>query len=438
MDSVPLISRVCRRAWFRGLSTSAGLLAWILVPASVSAQTDADSKPFQWKPSGFENLVGASSTTGRDGGAGGSTESEVEFTPQYKTESGTVFAIRGVVNLFAASNVTGISSAWSFTVPELSVFSIGDFGRIEFGDRAGFPQSLIGFTPSEIAFTAGEFGPESGVRLDPNGGLPTTFLPHALADRINGLTYLGYAARSYDDRSLKLIYLTPRTVSGFYGAVSYTPANNISRGFDLASNTKTPAGGLEDEGDRGVFHNIVQAAAVYEHRTDTISLSTGLTLSHATGTSSNSGSPLTARDSDSLSAGVSLTLEDTWTVGLSGTYDGFSRYDMRSGFNSSPVRPFGAVASLNYVNGPWVVGGYYQHATADSITAQPGRDNVDVFELGVSYLIDQTHDLLGMGRYTDVKLFGSVYYYNFRGAATSEGRGGGGEVFLIGCRFSFF
>jgi hypothetical protein len=66
---------------------------------------------------------------------------------------------------------------------------IGDFGRIEIGDRAGFPQSLIGFTPSEIAFTSAEFGPDSGVRLDPNGRLPTTFLPHALADRINGLTY---------------------------------------------------------------------------------------------------------------------------------------------------------------------------------------------------------------------------------------------------------
>jgi hypothetical protein len=152
-----------------------------------------------------------------------------------------VFAARGVLNLQADSNANGASYAWSLTVPELSFFVIGDFGRIEVGDRAGFRGSLIGFTPSEIAFTSAEFGPESGARLDPNGRLPTRFLPHPLADRINDLTYLGYAARFYDDRSFKLIYLTPRSVSGFYGAVSYTPSTEISSGFELAGATRTPA-----------------------------------------------------------------------------------------------------------------------------------------------------------------------------------------------------
>jgi hypothetical protein len=134
---------------------------------------------------------------------------------------------------------------------------IGDFGRIEVGDRAGFPQSLVGFTPSEIAFTGAEFGPDSGVRLDPNGRLPTTFLPHALADRISDLTYLGYAERFYDDRSFKLIYLTPRSVGVFYGAVSYTPSTDISSGFDLTGTTRTPASGFEDANGPGVFRNVV-------------------------------------------------------------------------------------------------------------------------------------------------------------------------------------
>lgn len=439
MNVYRLHPRFCRAGSLSSFVACVGLLLLFVSPTRVLAQTGDDSNPLQWKLSGFDNLVGASSTVGRDGGAAGSNEAEVEFTPQYTTASGTVFAIRGAVNLFGASNVTGISSAWSFTVPELSIFTIGSFGRIEFGDRAGFPQSLIGFTPSEIAFTAAEFGPDSGVRLDPNGRLPTAFLPHALGDRINDLTYLGYAARFYDDRSLKLIYLTPRSVSGFYGAVSYTPATNISRGFEFAANARTPASEFQDAGDSGVFYNIVQAAAVYEHRTDTINLSTGITFSHATGTGSTSPSGFTVRDSDSLSAGISLTYEDTWTLGLSGTYDGWSRYDARSGLNRSPVLPYGVVASINYVNGPWVVGGYYQHATADSVTAQPSRDNVDVIELGVSYLVDQEHELLGMGRYTDVKLFASVYYYDFGGAENFSRRAhSGGEVFIVGCRFSFF
>jgi hypothetical protein len=434
------IPRFFRDVRFRVVLACAGLLVTVGVPTSILAQASADPQPFQWKPSGFENLVGASSTVGPGAGAGGSTESEVELTPQFRTESGTMFAIRGALNLLADSNITGTSSAWRLSVPELSIFTIGNFGRLEFGDRAGFPQSLIGFTPSEIAFTGAEFGPDSGVRLDPNGRLPTTFLPHALGDRINGLTYLGYAARLYDDRSLKLIYLTPRTASGFYGAVSYAPATDISKGFDLASNTRTPASGLQDTSDPGVFRNIVQAAAVWNHRTDTLDLSTGLTFSHATGTQSNRETPIVVRDSDSLSAGISATLNDTWSFGLSGTYDGFSRYDIHSaGFNSSPVLPYGVVASVNYVQGPWVIGGYYQHATADGVTAQPSRDTVDVVELGVSYLIDQNHDLLGTGRYTDVKLFASVYYYRFRGAENSSGpANNNGEVFLVGCRFSFF
>jgi hypothetical protein len=80
-----------------------------------------------------------------------------------------------------------------FLIPEISAFVIGEYGRFEVGERAAFPQSLVGFTPSEIAFTAAEFGPESGARLDPDGRLPPTFLQNGLASRINALTYLGYS-----------------------------------------------------------------------------------------------------------------------------------------------------------------------------------------------------------------------------------------------------
>lgn len=390
------------------------------------------------KLSGFENLVGGGATFGPGGGAGGSTESEIDVTPQYKTVSGTVFAARGVLNLLADSNVSGSSTAWSLTVPELSFFVIGDFGRIEVGDRAGFPQSLIGFTPSEIAFTSAEFGPDSGVRLDPNGRLPTTFLPHALADRINDLTYLGYAERFYDDRSLKLIYLTPRSVSGFYGAVSYTPSTDISSGFDLAGSTHTPTSGLQDTVSPGVFRNIVQAAVVWNHRTDVVDLSAGLTYSYARGTSGSLDTP-TVPESHSLTGGISVTLYDAWTFGLSGTYDGFSTEHTHSNANPSPVSPYGVVASVNYINGAWTFGGYYQHATADSLTSQSSRDTVDIAELGVSYLVDKNHNLLGMAYYTDVKVFASVYYYRFRGAQFSNVQTDqNGAVFVIGGRFSFF
>jgi hypothetical protein len=174
-----------QKARFRAVLLRWGAFVLTAIPMWTFGQTSVQPGKFGWKPSGFENLVIGGASQGRGGEAGGSSESEVELTPQYKTKSGTVFAARGVLNLQAASNVSGTSSDWNLTVPELSLFGIGHFGRIEIGDRAGFPQSLIGFTPSEIAFTSAEFGPESGERLDPNGGLPTVFLPHPLADRIN-------------------------------------------------------------------------------------------------------------------------------------------------------------------------------------------------------------------------------------------------------------
>ena len=423
------------RGFFSAILLCLGLFSQIAISTRAFGQMNVKPGKFGWKPSGFENLVIGGATQGQGNGAAGSSESEVELTPQYKTRSSVVFAARGVLNLQAASNVGGTSSNRQLTVPELSLFAIGNFGRIEVGDRAGFPQSLIGFTPSEIAFTSAEFGPESGKRFDPNGGLPTIFLPHPLADRINSLTYLGYAERFYDDRSLKLIYVTPRSRTGFYGAVSYTPATDISTGFTLNGNTRTPDTGLQDAGNPSVFRNVVQAAAVWTHRTENLDISAGSTYSYAT---ASAGNP-SVRNSNSLGEGITATVHDAWTFGLSDTYDGFSTQRRNSPAGQPPVSPYGVVASANYVTGPWTLGGYYQHATADSITPRPSRDTVNIGEAGISRLIDRNHDLLGAGYYTDVKLFASLYYYRFHGAEPSDiNADEDGAVLLFGARFSFF
>lgn len=428
-----LIETYRKRLW--RLILFIGLFLPLTASITVDGQTSVAPGKFGWKPSGFENSAVGGSSQGYGEGFGASSESEVEITPQYKTKANTVFAFRGVLNLLAVSNAGGSSSDWRLTFPEVSAFAVGKFGRIEAGDRAGFPQSLIGFTPSEIAFTSAEFGPDSGQRLDPSGGLPTLFLPHSLADRINALTYLGYAARFYDDRSLKLIYLTPRSRSGFYGAVSYTPSTDISSGFTLAGDTNTRNTGLQDVGNSEVFRNIVQVAGVWTHRTQDVEVSTGSTYSYATGSAIN---PL-VQTSNSLSAGISMTLHDAWTFGLSETYDGFSTIHKSAATSPSPVSPYGIVASANYVDGPWAYGGYYQHATSNSLTPEPGRDTVNISEAGISRLVDPNHDLLGSGFYTDVRLFAAVYYYRFHGSEPSSvAASENGGVFLVGARFSFF
>jgi hypothetical protein len=100
------------------------------------------------------------------------------------------------------------------------------------------------------------------------------------------------------------------------------------------------------------------------------------------------------------------------------------------------------VASANYVNGAWIYGGYYQHATGAGAESQSRRDSVDIGELGVSCLIDRNHHLLGMNYYTDVKLFVSIYYYRFNGtdgpAISNIGAAQNGVVFVVGGRFAFF
>lgn len=410
--------------------------ACLLVPASANAQAAAAPGQFALKVSGYANGTVADTTSQPDAGGGGLAETEVEITPQYRTPGGTVLAFRGVAN--AQGLASNASSSYRLSIPEASLFVIGDFGRIEIGERAGFPQSLVGFTPSEIAFTTPGFGPESGARLDPNGRLPTSFLPRGLGSRINALTYLGYAARVYGDASPKIIYISPRSKSGFYGAVSYTPETVRPAGFNVANGATAPSGAIASSLADPRFRNVVQAAIVWNHRTELVDLSIGATYSRATAdTPATSLAPL--RRSDSLSGGISATFRDTVSIGISGTYDGWSRVAQPTAGGRRATRPYGIVASADYVCGPWTFGGYYQHATADSQTLIVSRDTVDVGEFGASYLLDRNHDLLGQRFHTDVKLFASVYLYRFASAASAADQlRQSGQVFLTGARFSFY
>ena len=374
------------------------------------------------KLSGFANATLGSADTPR-GGLASAAEAEIEVTPQYKLPSGTVLAVRATLGVGEAGPTR--DAPWRAAVPEVSAFAIGSFGRVEIGVRAGFPQSLIGFTPSEIAFTAAEFGPESGARLDPDGRLPTALLPPTLGARIDRLTYLGYATRFYDDRSFKAIYLTPRFKGGVYAAVSYAPRTDRPGGFGLA--------GSPVAADAG-FRDLVQAALVWNHRSEAVDLSIGGTFSHAA--PSDDFTPGARRAaSNSLSGGLSATIRDRWALGLSGTWDGLS--PRRPG--DTGRAPYGVVASVNFVEGPWVAGGYYQHASARVDAALPEHDRLDIGEIGVSYLIDKNHDRLGDNRHTDVKLFTSLYAFGLsRSPQGLTSTRQSGWVGVAGARFSFF
>jgi hypothetical protein len=397
---------------------------------------------FELKTSGYFNLTTGGVLHGAGGQIGTSVgavpEGEIELTPQHHLgEGGTILAARVAIN--TSADVGQSFQSEDLLIPEVSAFVIGRYGRFEVGERVAFPQSLVGFTPSEVAFTAAEFGPESGARLDPDGRLPPSFLQKSLASRINALTYLGYSERFYDVRSPKLIYMSPR-IDGLYMAVSYCPRTVRPEGFQI-THTATPAGMANDPfanaAKLSAFNNLVQTALVFNRRTEDVDLTVGTTFSHA---SAGEDTPtyLGHEDANSINAGITTILEDTWVLGASANYDGFS--GTRPGLPPALRRdPFGIIGSINYVDGPWVLGGYYQYATASSTTVTPAHDQIQIVEVGLSYLLDQNHDLLGKGFYTDLKAYTSAYYYDFE-TDSNKSRSGyaNGAAFVGGLRFSFF
>jgi hypothetical protein len=181
----------------------------------------------------------------------------------------------------------------------------------------------------------------------------------------------------------------------------------------------------------------VQAAVVYNRRTEDVDLSTGTTFSNAS-PGGDTPAYLSRKNAISINTGVQTIFEDTWVLGASANYDGFS--GTRPGLSPALRRdPFGIIGSINYVEGSWVLGGYYQYATAPSTAAEPARDQVQIVEVGFSYLLDQNHDLLGGSFYSDLKAYACAYYYDFETDSIRSGSNyANGAVFLSGLRFSFF
>ena len=81
---------------------------------------------------------------------------------------------------------------------------------------------LTGYAPNAYTFSSAEFGLSSGRTLDPGGTLPTAFLSAELTNQINSISSLGFATTLFDDRSGKLIYVSPKR-GGWEGGISFSP-----------------------------------------------------------------------------------------------------------------------------------------------------------------------------------------------------------------------
>jgi hypothetical protein len=281
------------------------------------------------------------------------------------------------------------------TVGEASLLIFGKAGRLELGKRPGLPDVLTGYAPNSFAFTGGEFGPASGPSLDPGGGLQHTFLPADLARQLNELAVLGAATSLADDRSAKIVYVSPKH-RGLLAGVSYAP------------NATDPR-----------FDRLIQTGLVYERywSSNILRLGGSYSYSHARPSS------ITHQESlRSFNAGATLILDYDWMLGVGATWNGNSGLARSTITAVSGAR--GVTASVNYNHGRWTTGAYYQWASAEGNTLIPGNDRLRAAEAGLSYRFT-----------TKLRLYGAVYSFDFddEGGADDADRHHGTEL-LLGIR----
>ncbi|HKS55371.1 MAG TPA: hypothetical protein VJS12_08810 [Steroidobacteraceae bacterium] len=275
---------------------------------------------------------------------------------------------------------------------EASILLFDTHGRIEIGERMGLPDVLTGYAPNNFQFTSAEFGPASGPSLDPGGGLPTGFLRGTLSKRITPLVQLGTTAALFDDRSAKVLYVSPKT-NGWLAGASFAR-----------------------DADDAAVEQLLQAGITHESYTQQDTLRWGAT--YARGRVADS-LPST-RDLDSFGLGASATLHEVWMIGLAASYDGASRLsENANGAFASPA--WGATASVNFNAGPWTVGGYCQYAINEGSTTVAANARLIAVEMGASYRFT-----------TRLRLYGAWYRFDFNddegGASTA------GNVFVLGVR----
>jgi predicted porin len=277
---------------------------------------------------------------------------------------------------------------------EASILIFGKAGRLEIGERQGLPDVLTGYAPNSFTFTGAEFGPASGPSLDPGGGLQHAFLPAELAEQLNELAVLGATASLADDRSAKLVYVSPKR-HGFLAGFSYAPHTDDRR-----------------------FSHLIQAGLVHERYWASNVLRVGGSFSSAR---ARDGATPAQQSLRSFNAGATLILDDAWMFGLSATWNGASGL---ARIGPAAADGFGVTASVNYNYGRWTAGAYYQWASAEGDTRIAGNDRLRAAEAGVSYRFT-----------TKLRIYGAVYSFDFNneGGTRSADRHQG-TALLVGIR----
>lgn len=371
-------------------STRAWLLATMLAAIAPSsyAQVVLDAGTVQFTTEAFANF-----TAGDDAGIGarGGAADRSRFDGGARILSRTSLAQGPDVGV--RLSVQAMED--EVRLVEASVLLFGGNGRLEIGERMGLPDVLTGYAPNNFDFTSAEFGPASGPSLDPAGRLQTTFLPVALAAQVNQLASLGGTAALFNDQSIKILYVSPKK-DGWLAGASYA-----------------------QDADADAIGELLQVGVTHESYWQQNVLRWGATYAYGRAGEQQ----LSLRDLSSIGTGISITLDDALTLGLSASYDGRSQLpSTASGAFASAA--WGAVASLNYNRGPWTLGTYYQYASSEGSPFVSRDDRLVAFEAGASYRFT-----------TKLRLYGAWYRFDFHDDDRSvSGLSEVGNVLVLGLR----
>ena len=371
------------------------LLAVIAFAAPVFAQVNAQRGPITVALEGYANLTTGYADLGnrRDEFKDGNLriDAAARVLARWSNPLGPDIGVRAVVEASPEDNL-------DFAEASLLIFGHG--GRLEIGDRQGLPDVLLGYAPNNFTFTGAEFGPASGPSLDPGGGLQSAFLDGSLAAQIRELAVLGFAASLSDDRSAKILYVTPKA-KGWLGGVSY------------ASNATDPR-----------FTDLIQAGLTHDTYWGENVLHVGGSYSFARADHRFVEPGISLRDLHSVNLGATLVVNYDWMLGASVTYDGTSGIARPAVGARSPSNAWGAVVSVNYNEGPWTLGAFVQRGEREGDTTRAGNNALTAFEAGLSYRVS-----------TKVRLYGAWYAFDFdeEGGSRPEDRHRG-QLVLLGLR----
>src|SRR6266852_2588800 len=355
-------------------------LSWLLaIPLALPVAAQVVERGNHWDLTleGYANTTTGSSQSVTPDDRNGSEDLRIDAAlrglARWKNPAGPDVGLRAVLESSPEDRLN---------LAEASLLVFGRAGRLEIGKRPGLPDVLMGYAPNSFAFTGGEFGPASGPSLDPGGGLQHAFLSANLARQLNELAVLGATASLADDRSAKILYVSPK-YRGFLAGISYGP-----------------------DADDPRFDRLIQTGLVHERywSSNILRLGGSFTYSHA-----RSASITNQQSLRSFNAGATLILDYDWMLGVSATWNGTS--GLARSMTAAPSNAYGATASVNYNHGRWTVGAYYQWATAQDGSLNPGHDRLRAAEAGLSYRFT-----------TKLRLYGAVYSFDF------DDESGGGSL----------